>query len=225
MEVVTGACELRTASGFRFSNKSVGSRRHGQAVNCDSNVEFAVAAASAAYPLLLPALDRTWTFLKKGVDSEHRILLTDGSVYDNLGLQVLEPGRSDDFSLNSFQCAHLIVCSAGQGQESGSQLPSRFFSRVSKSFELVHRRVQDSTTRRLHQLKESGLLKGFALPYLGQQDHSLFYRPAGLVPRSSVVTYPTDFAAMSEDWIERLSLRGEQLTRLLVPHYLPDICH
>jgi NTE family protein len=224
MDVVIGACELRTGSAFRFSNKSVGGWRHGQAVNCESDVAFAV-AASAAYPLLLPTLDRTWEFQKTGSVTKHRILLTDGGLYDNLGVQVLEPNRSEEFSLHSFECDYLIVCSAGQGQESGSQLPFRFFSRISKSFDVVHRRVQDSTMHRLHQLKEGGRLKGFALPYLGQQDRSLFYRPPDLVPRESVISYPTNFAPMSDEWIDRLSLRGDQLTRLLVPHYLAQICH
>jgi NTE family protein len=223
MDVVIGACELRTGSAFRFSNISIGGWRYGEALDCDGDVAFAV-AASAAYPLLLPTLDRTCTFRKKGQEERHRVLLTDGGVYDNLGVQVLEPDRSGEFSLHAFQCDHLIICSAGQGQESGTRLPLQFFSRVSQSFEVVHRRVQDAAMRRLHHLKASGLLNGFALPYLGQQDASLFHQPPQLVARSSVVGYPTNFASMSDIWIDRLSLRGEQLTRLLVPHYLPDIC-
>jgi NTE family protein len=223
MDAVIGACELRTGSAFRFSNKSIGGWRHGQAINSDSDLAFAV-TASAAYPLLLPALDRTWTFRKEGIESDHRVLLTDGGVYDNLGVPVLEPARNEKFSLYSFQCDHLIVCSAGQGQASGSLLPMRFAERVSNAFDVVHRRVQDSTMRHLHELKENYLIKGFALPYLGQQDERLPFRPPDLVPRSTVVGYPTNFAAMSDEWIERLSNRGEQLTRLLLPHYVPEIC-
>jgi hypothetical protein len=71
-----------------------------------------------------------------------------------------------------------------------------------------------------YQLKEAGLLKGLALPYLGQQDDRLPWKPSSLVPRSKVVNYPTDFAPMCAKWIDKLSARGEQLTRALVSHYL-----
>jgi NTE family protein len=119
MEVVIGACELRTGSAFRFSSRSIGGWRHGIALNAETDLAFAV-TASAAYPLLLPALDRSWRFSKRGIESEHRILLTDGGIYDNLGVPVLEPGRSSEFSLHHFECDHLIVCTAGRGQEAGT---------------------------------------------------------------------------------------------------------
>jgi NTE family protein len=79
--------------------------------------------------------------------------------------------------------------------------------------------------QRLHALKQNRLIKGFALPYLGQQDTSLPYKQPGLIPRAQVIGYPTNFSAMSREWIDKLSGRGEQLTRLLVPRYLGDICH
>ena len=76
---------------------------------------------------------------------------------------------------------------------------------------------------RLHSLKESGAIKGFALPYLGQIDDRLPWKPSGLVPRGDVLGYPTDFAGMSEAWIEKLSSRGEQLTRCLIAQYCPEL--
>jgi NTE family protein len=152
------------------------------------------------------------------------MLLTDGGVYDNLGLSVLEPGRNPAFSLHTYPCKELIVCSAGQGQESGDDIPGSFLPRVEKSFNIVHRRVQDSAMHRLHSLRQSGLIEGFAMPYLGQQDFHLPWRPPGLVPRSEVLNYPTNFAAMPRKWVDKIALRGEQLTRLLLPHYLSKLC-
>jgi len=106
-------------------------------------------------------------------------MLTDGGVYDNLGLQVLEPSRNPEVSLHTFPCEYLIACNAGQGQESGEGgIPIGFLTRVKRSFEVVHRRVQDSTMHRLHHLKEAGLLKGFVLAYLGQQDSQLPWKPS-----------------------------------------------
>jgi len=222
IDLVVGACELRKGSAFRFSNTKSGDWRHGELVNSDVDVSFAV-AASAAYPIFLPPFDRTWRFHKAGTETDHRVLITDGGVYDNLGLQVLEPGRDPNVSLHTFPCEYLIVCNAGQGQEAGASVPFGFLPRVARSFEIVHRRVQDSAMHRLHQLKESGQIKGFVLPYLGQQDSSLPWKPTDLISRSEVIGYPTDFGAMSDEWIAKLSARGEQLTRMLVGQYLGHI--
>lgn len=76
---------------------------------------------------------------------------------------------------------------------------------------------------RLHHLKSSGSIRGFILPYLGQLDERLPWKPSVLVPRAEAIGYPTDFAAMPEEWIDRLSSRGEQLTRCLLAQYLPEL--
>lgn len=75
----------------------------------------------------------------------------------------------------------------------------------------------------LHALKDAGRLRGFAMPYLGQQDAALPCPPVELVPRESVINYPTNFAAMPEAAMKALSNRGEQLTRALVSAYLPEL--
>jgi len=222
VDVIIGACELRYGSAFRFGNSLSGDWRRGAVVDTDLDVAFAV-AASAAYPLFLPALDRVWKFRKGTTDSEQRVCLTDGGVYDNLGLQVLEPDRDPAISLHCFPCEYLIVCNAGHGQESGQIIPRGFYRRVSRSFSIIHRRVQDSAMNRLHHLRNSGAIKGFVLPYLGQLDDRLPSKPEGLVPRGDVIGYGTDFAPMSDEWIERLSSRGEQLTKCLLAHYLPGL--
>jgi NTE family protein len=148
---------------------------------------------------------------------------TNGGIYDNLGVQVLEPRRDLLFSIHTFECDYLVVCNAGHGQPTSTNVPSRIVPRLSRSFDVVHRRVQDSAMQRLHQLREAKIIKGFALPYLGQLDESLPWLPCPLVSRSSVIGYPTDFRAMSEEWINRLSARGEQLTRTLISHYIPEL--
>jgi len=222
LDIVIGACELRTGTAFRFGTTRSGGYRHGELVNKEVPVSFAV-AASAAYPIFLPAFDRELEFQRKGVRQTARVSLTDGGVYDNLGIQVLEPGRNPAYSLHTFACDYIIAYNAGQGQEAGLGVPLGFCSRVKRSFEVVHRRVQDNAMTHLHLLKDSGRLRGFAMPYLGQQDTALPIQPSGLVPREKVITYPTDFAAMPAHWIEALSDRGEQLTRALVSAYLPDL--
>jgi NTE family protein len=91
------------------------------------------------------------------------------------------------------------------------------------SVETMFRRVQNNTRDRLHRYVQAGSLRGFVLPYLGQFDARLPWTPPDLVPRQLVVDYPTDFSPMSEGNIQNLALRGEQLTRLLVDHYCPEL--
>lgn len=222
IDVVVGACELRTGTAFRFGNENSGGWLLGEIINENIDLAFAV-TASAAYPVFLPALDMTWAFKKNTKKKTAHVLLTDGGVYDNLGIQVLEPGRNPDYSLHTYPCDYMIVCNAGYGQEAGDDLPLTIYPRVQKSFEIIHRRVQNSSMHRLHQLKLSGLLKGFAMPYLGQQDKSLPIKPNPLVSRDEVLGYPTNFSPMQYEWIEKLANRGEQLTRSLVSYYLQDL--
>lgn len=221
-EVVIGACDLQTGSAFRFGNSKSGSWRLGNLVSGDVELSLAV-AASAAYPLLLPTLDRQWRFEKNGVQTNHKVQLTDGGIYDNLGLQVIEPRRDASISIHTFSCDYLIVCNAGHGQPASTAVAARLIPRLTRSFEVVHRRVQDAAMLRLHHLREAGVIQGFALPYLGLLDESLPWKPSPLVPREAVIGFPTDFAAMSEEWIDRLSNRGEQLTRALISHHMPQV--
>ena len=92
-----------------------------------------------------------------------------------------------------------------------------------RSFLAVFRKVQDVTRKRLHYFADDGKISGFALCYLGQKDDALPWVPAELPTRDEVRDYPTDFAAMSRADIDRLALRGEILTRLLVAYYLPEL--
>ena len=69
----------------------------------------------------------------------------------------------------------------------------------------------------------SGQIKSFIFPYLGQLDRELPNPPADLVRREEAHSYPTDFNAMPDEWIDRLSLRGEQLTLCLARAYIPDL--
>jgi NTE family protein len=60
-------------------------------------------------------------------------------------------------------------------------------------------------------------------PGAGQLDKALPNPPSKLVRREEAHSYPTDFNEMSTDWINRLSLRGEQLTTCLARAYIPHL--
>ncbi|MET4291147.1 NTE family protein [Bradyrhizobium sp. LB8.2] len=219
--LVINASELRTGSAFRFGTIESGSWRWGTVRNNQVSVAHAV-AASAAYPLFLPALDETFAFNRDGAISQARVILTDGGIYDNLGLGCLWPDRSRDVSLNIVSVDTIICCSAGYGlrQEPPSQfLPARMLSVFSTLFD----RAQNASIHRLHDAQRFGLIKNFIFPYLGQLDRQLPNPPPDLVRREETHSYPTNFNAMPVDWIDLLSRRGEQLTICLARAYLPHL--
>lgn len=222
IDIVINACELRTGTAFRFGNHCSGTWRFGEIHGNQITVAHAV-ACSAAYPMFLPAFDREYTFVKNGKSQRERVIITDGGVYDNLGISCVESDRDSRFSLHSYSPEYIICCSAGFGQLSGQDIPFGFYSRANAAFESIFRKVQDASFSRLHMLNREGKIKGFILPYLGQQDQALPEPPKDLVKREEVLGYPTNFAAMSEEDIVRISRRGEQLTHNLLGHYCPDI--
>jgi NTE family protein len=222
LDIVFNACELRTGTAFRFGNRMSGGWRTGVIQHNRVSVAHAV-TCSAAYPLILPALDREYAFTKNGITKKQRVVLTDGGVYDNLGVSCFEPGRDSAFSLHSYAADYIICCYAGHGQLSGEAIPFGVLSRMDASFQSVFRKVQDAGIQRLHTHKASGSIKGFILPYLGQQDRALPFQPADLVRREEVSGYPTNFAAMNDENMSRISMRGEQLTRILLSYYCPEL--
>lgn len=49
------------------------------------------------------------------------------------------------------------------------------------------------------------------------------YRPPNLVSRDDAYGYPTNFSAMSDAWIDKLSTRGEQITHALIREHAPQL--
>lgn len=222
LEVAINACDLRTGTAFRFGSIASGGWRYGRVKHNDIAVAKAV-ASSAAFPLLLPPLVERFEFERKGEVFRSQVVLTDGGVFDNLGVNVLEPGRDAAVSVNTHRVSHIISANAGAGQANGDGSPFWWLGRVAQSFETVHRKVQDAAYGRLHRFVESGALQGFGMIYLGQMDERLPNRPADLVPRESVYQYPTDFAAMTQENLDALTQRGEQLAHAIIDRYLADL--
>lgn len=223
LDIVVNATELRTGSAFRFGSRESGCWRFGTIASKDALVADAV-AASAAHPLFLPALDRTYAFAKNGVTSNPtRVLLTDGGVFENLGVSPMEPGRESSFSTNVFKPAFIISCDASTGLFDSDRYPKWWFRHIHRSFETIFRKAQDATRNRLHRLVESEEIAGFVLSYLGQNDDRLPWLPPELPTRREVREYPTNFSSMNIDDIDRLVLRGELLTRLLVAYHLSEL--
>jgi NTE family protein len=150
------------------------------------------------------------------------VLLTDGGVYDNLGLTVLQPGRSSAHTPHVYDVDYIIASDAGRGRLA---IANGHFaaSRMKRSFDVTYRRAQDASRARLHDAAAAGLIQGFVHAYLGMPDTRLPVPVADLVPAEVVRRYPTDFRAMSRSDLDAISLRGEQLARTLLAHYCPAL--
>jgi NTE family protein len=222
LATVITATDLRTSNAVRFGSTRSSCSAYGT-ITEPITVADAV-AASAAYPLLLPAIERSYTFTRSETSPPARqvLLLSDGGIYDNLGLTALEPGRSPEHTAHVYHLDYVIACDAGRGR---LPLAAGHFAgtRLQRSFSTVHRRAQDAARAKLHDAAQSGQLRGFVHAYLGMSDQRLPVPVADLVPVAKVQDYPTDFKAMTEADMQLITTRGEQLTRVLLAHYCPNL--
>jgi predicted acylesterase/phospholipase RssA len=221
LSTVISATDLSTGNAIRFGSKVSSCSPYGY-ISEPVQVADAV-AASAAFPALLPTLNRTYTFNRSdGSQHQKTMLMTDGGVYDNLGLSPLLPGRATAFTSQVYELDYLIAVDAGMGR-TVVRAPNFMLGRLKRSFEIAHTRSQDGLRARVHDLAAAGKMRGFVHAYLGMQDSRLPVPVPELVERSIVSSYPTDFARMSAEHLGAITTRGEQLTRALVDHYCPAL--
>jgi len=222
LDVVLTACDLGTGGAVRFGSRMSASSRFGTIID-DVPVASAV-AASAAYPAFLPALEERYRFRKPtGEEFARVLLLTDGGVYDNLGLSVLDVERDEGFTPHVYKVRYVIACDAGAGPLAPAA-PHIWPSRMRRVVSIMHARAQHGERGRLYAAGAAGKLSGFVYAQLGMRDDRLPIPVADLVPREAVVGYPTNFRAMSREDMGALSTRGEQLVRALLPYYCPSLC-
>lgn len=215
------ACELRAKAAFYFTSTVLHCWRYGSSPASDLPVAHAV-TASAAYPLALPALDQEIRFERNGVTADTRVTLTDGGVYDNLGLAPFWPNRDPSISLMGPDVDRLIVCRAGYGLKVGEPA-SLLLARMSAVFECIFARSENAGIARLFDRSRASKEGAFIMPYLGQDDTKLANAPDNLVSKQYAEGYPTNFSAMSDAWIDRIVTRGEQLTIALLHEHWPEL--
>jgi len=221
LTTIISATDLSTGNAVRFGSDVSSSSVFGD-ITQQVPVADAV-AASAAFPLLLPQLNREYTFRKKdGAEQQKTVLMTDGGVYDNLGLSPLLPGRSKEHTRHVYDLNYIIAVDAGGGKVARKS-PNFMLGRIARSFSVVHARSQDGYRARIHELSRARELHGVVYSYLGMRDSSLPIEVPDLVSRSRVAAYPTDFSPMSLENLNALTTRGEQLTRVLISSYCPEL--
>src|SRR5207248_1626940 len=140
IDIVLNACDLRSGSAFRFGSRESGCWRYGTVAGNAVEVAHAV-AASAAYPALLPGLDEVIAFTdRNGKKRNRRVLLTDGGVYDNLGVTCLEPGSAGEVGYNRFVPEDIVCCDAWQGILQDYPVPYIWCPRMIRAVAAVFRR-------------------------------------------------------------------------------------
>ncbi|XVV00773.1 patatin-like phospholipase family protein [Actinosynnema sp. CA-248983] len=223
LATVISATDLTTTNAVRFGSGVSSCSAFGR-ITDRIPVADAV-AASAAFPVLLPALVRRYEFQTGDGRRAHQVLtMTDGGVYDNLALLPLMPGRSAAHTSHVYELDHLIAVDSGRGRSlKGGAV--YFPTRMARSLDITFAKAQDATRSQLHKAAESRQLRGFVHSYLAMHDRNLPVPLADLVPRSAVIGYPTNFSAMSATDLTLLTTRGEQLTRVLLAHYCPQLTH
>jgi predicted acylesterase/phospholipase RssA len=220
LSTVLNATDLITSRAVRFGSDNSSCSSHGTIADPITVAE--AVAASAAFPLLLPAVERTYTFERGGASRTAKVHLTDGGVYDNLGLSVLQPGRSPDHTRHVYSVDYVVACDAGR-QEQGRSRGKVWPLRIWRSFDITYRKTQDGGRARLNAAGASGQLDGFVHAYLGMRDSNLPVPVPDLIPLDRVNGYPTNFAAMSPDDLAAVAGRAEHLTRALLAHYCPGL--
>jgi NTE family protein len=221
LSTVISATDLSTGNAVRFGSDVSSCSPHGY-ISDTIPVADAV-AASAAFPVLLPQLNRSYMFNRTdGTRHRKTMLMTDGGVYDNLALSPLLPGRSRAHTSHVHELSYLIAVDAGVGR-TAPRAPNFWPGRMQRSFAIAHTRAQDGSRTRIQDLGQNGRLEGFVYSYLGMRDSRLPVTVPDLVPRQGVYNYPTDFAPVESDALDALTTRGEQLTRILIDSYCPRL--
>lgn len=221
LATVLSATDMASGNAIRFGSHISSCSPYGQ-ITTPVTVAEAV-TASAAFPVLLPALTRRYDFRDRSGDTTTRtVVMADGGVYDNLGLSPLLPGRSPVHTGHVYGLDYLVVADAGRGR--ATRKAARYWpTRMKQCFEITHTKTQDAARARLHLAGSTQQVKGFVHAYLGMDDYRLPVPLEDLVPREAVERYPTNFAKMTVRDLTAVSVRGEQLTRVLLSHYCPDL--
>ncbi|HUZ00945.1 MAG TPA: patatin-like phospholipase family protein [Thermomicrobiaceae bacterium] len=149
---VINAANLQTGALWRFSRTYAADWRVGVIPNPTITLATAVAASSAFPPILSPAIlhvDESAYTPNSGHDLQHppyttRVLLTDGGVYDNLGLET------------AWKRYRTVLVSDGGGKMGPEPaLPWDWIRQLRRVFDVVHNQIR---SLRMRQVVESYLL-------------------------------------------------------------------
>lgn len=144
---IFNATNFMTGVGFRFSKPYSGDYRVGKIPTPTFSVALAVTASSAFPPFLSPVIRpvspnafERWegADLYDKVEYRRRLFLTDGGVYDNLGLETVEK-----------RCKTLLVSDAGAPFTPDPDPPSAWHAQTLRAFYIATEQSRALRKRRL----------------------------------------------------------------------------
>jgi NTE family protein len=152
---VINATNVETGTLFRFSKKSARDWKVGEISNPDFDLASIIAASSAFPPVLSPfMLDvdaDDFTTIEQGVDRQllRDIMLTDGGVYDNLGLETVFKRYKT-----------LLVSDAGGALGMDPSPPADWARHAKRVLDIIHGQVSSVRVRQLIAAYRSGMRHG-----------------------------------------------------------------
>ncbi len=203
------ATSLQTGRSFRFRQDYIADWKLGQSNHTDLPLALAVAASSAFPPLFSPIVIKTnpksWSGGIAGPEREAmrgRLVLSDGGVYDNLGLEVLQQGKVD----------YVLVSDAGAPFELETR-PARGPLQMARVRDILIDQTRALRKRMLIRDLASNRQKG---AYWGIDTLIGSYKDSSALLKDSPETaalarVPTRLAAFAPDIQQRLILWGYAL--------------
>ena len=204
---ILNATNVQTGALWRFSRPYMADWRVGKVQRPKTTLAFAVAASSAFPPLLSPArlkLDRNLVEPTEGADLHKepyttRLVLTDGGVYDNLGLETV------------WKCLKTVLVSDGGGQMEPEEKPeSDWLQHGLRVNALIDNQVRSLRKRQVvGSLKQGSAQGGRDGAYWRIRGRIVDYPAPGKLPcpydrTVELAKTPTRLAALSAQHQERL---------------------
>jgi NTE family protein len=198
---VINATNLETGSLWRFMKPYMRDYRVGEIRNPKIALADAVTASSAFPPVLSPFTvdvdEDDFSHVEAGVDRAflRDISLTDGGVYDNLGLETVYK-----------RYRTLLVSDAGGALAADPSPPSDWARHAKRVLDVIHGQVSSVRTRQLIEAFEAGARTG---AYWGVRTDASSYGvdlalPAPVQRTADLARLPTRLKRLGDDLQERL---------------------
>ena len=199
---IFNATNMQSKVLWRFSKPYMGDYRVGRVFSPKLQVATAVAASSAFPPVLSPAILQLDPEMFAPDSGELRyppftshVMLTDGGVYDNLGLETAWK-----------RCRHILVSDGGGEAPAKPKLPANWISQSVRVLELVDNQVGSLRKRQVVESFKSRIRTG---AYWGIRSDILNYKAPGALVCDRAETLkiagiPTRLSALSQEQQRRI---------------------
>ncbi|WP_019142758.1 patatin-like phospholipase family protein [Noviherbaspirillum massiliense] len=201
--IIINAINVQSGSLWRFSKPYMRDYQVGQVLRPALPLAEVVAASSAFPPFLSPAvlnLDEGSFAPSEGEPLHHppyttRVVLSDGGVYDNLGLETVWK-----------RCKTILVSDAGRKMPSEEAPQLDWVQHTKRILDLVDNQVRSLRKRQLFAANDAGIRK---VAYWGIRSEMAKYPvesalPCPLEQTTELAEIPTRLAALSPELQERL---------------------